>query len=341
MDDSTQPLPADQFDALLEADSHEEAVASLERLTTADAETRKTALRALRTGAETRPDGLEPVLSALTPFLTDEERSIRLTTAKLFVTAAETEPEAASSLVPVLAARLADEDEFYYVRARSAEALGYVALEAPDAVASHEVLADLRIGLSFDEPEVREKLAKALEYLALADQRRLRHHVSDLTRHLDDSNELVRYHLCTALVAIGSTYPDVVSECTTALADRLDDESHFVRGRAVEAFGLLARSDATVSVPDVTRAVEPDVSSNADDEAEQFLRDRVRFATHASEEESIDIGSGGIGTVDGIRDRTDEIVDAITSPDGDECPHCGQLLPEAGPPICPRCGGPR
>ncbi|WP_440765127.1 hypothetical protein [Natronorubrum sp. DTA7] len=341
MDDSPQPLPADQFDALLEDDSHEEAVASLEWVATADAETRKTALRALRTGAETNPGGFKPVLSALTPFLTDEERSVRLTTAKLFVTAAETEPEAVSSLVPALAARLADEDEFYYVRARSAEALGYVALEEPDTVASPEVLADLRIGLSFDEPEVREKLAKALEYLALADQRRLRYHVSDLTRHLDDSNELVRYHLCTALVAIGCAYPDAVSERTAALADRLDDESHFVRGRAAEAFGLLARSDSAVSVPDVTRAVESDVSSNADDEGERFLRDRVRFATDASGEESTDTGSGGIGTIEGIRDRTDEVVDAITSPDGDECPHCGQSLPKAGPPICPRCGGPR
>ncbi|WP_436343589.1 HEAT repeat domain-containing protein [Natronorubrum sp. FCH18a] len=341
MDDSTQPSPAGRLDALLEDDRSEEAVACLERLTAADTETRKTALRALREGAETKPDALEPVLTALTPFLTDEERSIRLTTAKLFATVAQAEPEAASSVVPALAARLADEDEFYYVRARSAEALGYVALEVPDTVASPEVLADLRIGLSFDEPEVREKLAKALEYLALADQSRLRHHVSDLTRNLGDSNELVRYHLCTALAAIGCAYPDAVSESTAALADRLDDESAFVRGRAVETFGLLARADSDVSVPDVTQAVESGASSDADDDAERFLRDRIRFATNASGEEPIDTDSVGIGMLEGIRDRTDEVVDAITSPDGDECPHCGQSLPAVGPPICPRCGDPR
>ena len=37
------------------------------------------------------------------------------------------------------------------MRARSAEALGYVALEHPDAVDDPEILADFRIGLSFDD----------------------------------------------------------------------------------------------------------------------------------------------------------------------------------------------
>lgn len=41
-----------------------------------------------------------------------------------------------------------------------------------------------------------------------------------------------------------------------------------------------------------------------------------------------------------IRERTEEIVDAITTPDGDGCPHCGLALPENGPPFCPQCGRP-
>jgi HEAT repeat protein len=59
------------------------------------------------------------------------------------------------------------EDEFYYVRARCAEALGYIAVETPEAVTDPDILADLRIGLAFDEPEGKEKLAKALAHVAL------------------------------------------------------------------------------------------------------------------------------------------------------------------------------
>ncbi|WP_137290541.1 HEAT repeat domain-containing protein [Natronorubrum halophilum] len=333
MDDPTQTRAIDQLNAFLDGGDHEEAKRCLERLRDADTGTRKTALRALRQLGEERPTALEPVLEALTPFLTDEERSIRLTTAKLFVAIAEAEPDATAAVVSPLADRLADEDEFYYVRARSAEALGYVALEHPTTVASPEVLADLRVGLSFDEPEVREKLAKTLEYVALGDQDRLRHHVADLTRHLTDSNEFVRYHLCTALVAIGCTYPSAVSESVDELSDRLDDESPYVRGRAAEAFGLLGRSDSDVSVPDVT--------SIADDDAEQFLADRVRFAIGADDDGQVDGASNGIGSIEAIRERTDEVVSEMSSPDGDGCPYCGLSLPETGPPMCPRCGGPR
>jgi len=34
-----------------------------------------------------------------------------------------------------------------------------------------------------------------------------------------------------------------------------------------------------------------------------------------------------IGTIPALRDRTDEIVDEITAPDGDECPYCGSRSP--------------
>ncbi|PCR91513.1 HEAT repeat domain-containing protein [Natrinema ejinorense] len=332
MDDSTQPSSPDRLEATL-TDTPTEVATWLEGVERDDAETRKTALRALRGVTETQPTALEPVLAPLSAFLTDEERSIRLTTAKLFVTVAEADPDAVSSVVSPLADRLADADEFYYVRARSAEALGYAALARPEDVASPAVLADLRIGLSFDEPEVREKLAKALEYVALGDQDRLNDHVGALTEHLTDSNELVRYHLCTALVAVGCGDPNALSERVDALVDRLDDENQYVRGRAVEALGLLARSGADVSIPDVRSAAE--------DDAEQFLLERIRFATDGSDDGSGATVPEGIGTVESIRERTDEIVHEIIAPDGDGCPHCGCARPEPGPPMCPRCGGPR
>ncbi|MGQ3413910.1 sister chromatid cohesion protein PDS5 [Natrinema sp. LN54] len=331
MDDSLQQSSVDRLAGALNSDTPKEAVTHLERLENRDKETRKAAVRAIRQFAETQPTALEPVLTTLPPFLTDEERSVRLTTAKLFVEVAEADPDAVSSVVPSLADRLADEDEFYYVRARSAEALGYVALEHPETAATPEVLADLQIGLSFDEPEVREKLAKALEFVALGDQDRLRHRVSTLSESLDDPNELVRYHLCTALVVIGCAYPDALSESVAALRDRMNDENPYVRGRVVEAFGLLERADSDVSIPDVTAAV--------DDDPEQFLAARVRFAT-GGDEDHADAVPETVGSIPTIRDRTDEIVAEITTPDGDECPNCGLALPEASTPMCPRCGVP-
>jgi hypothetical protein len=101
---------------------------------------------------------------------------VRLTTAKLFVAAAETHSNAVVAMVPALAERLTDGEEFYYVHARSEEALGYAALDHPDTVTSPELLADLRIGLSFDEPVMNEMLAEALEHVALGDPGRLTHH---------------------------------------------------------------------------------------------------------------------------------------------------------------------
>jgi HEAT repeat protein len=333
MDDSTHPPPADRIVDLLERNAREEAIERLDRMETAPAEDRKALLRTLRTTAEDRPSVLTPILSALGPFLADDERSVRLTAAKLLVRAAESHPEAVVPLVASLSERLADEDEFYYVRARAAEALGYVALEHPETVAAPELLADLRIGLSFDEPEVKEKLAKALEYIALGNPRRLRHQVPRLVDHLDDENDLVRYHLYTALVAVGAEFPGRLADAGDALVDGLDDDVPQVRGRAAEALGLLARSDREdVSVPEtVLRAMQ------ADDE-DSFVVDRVRFAL----DENVNAGRDHVGTTRGVRETTDDAVDAIQSPDADgDCPHCGLALPENGPPMCPRCGAPR
>lgn len=331
MEGSSDPPSIDRVVALLEADANEEARTCLDAIRTATAADRKAALRSLRSLAEDRASMVGALCPSLAPFLEDEERSVRLSTAKLFVATAATEATHVRPVVDALADRLADEDEFYYVRARCAEALGYVALDHPAEVSDSEIIADLRIGLSFDEPEVREKLAKALEYVALGDPGRLRHQVSSLADHLGDENVLVRYHLCTTLVAVGCEHPATLADARAALADRLGDESPYVRGRAAEALGVLARSGSTDSVPTIDD-VEP-----GDGEARSFVTDRVQFARLDRSDGDHD----GIGAVESIRRGTDEAAEAIRSPDGDgECPHCGLDLPEEGPPMCPRCGAP-
>lgn len=334
MDESGHPPPIEHLTRSIEDNAHEEASTSLAQLEAEDVEERKKALQELRRLTDDRPTALSSHLPSLTPFLTDDERSIRLTTAKLFVTLAETDPDAVVPVVTALADRLADEDEFYYVRARSAEALGYVALDNPDAVVSPELLADLRIGLSFDESEVKEKLAKALEFVALGNPRRLRHQVSNLAEHFGDENELVRYHLCTAVAVVGCEHPEALFDARIELSDRLDDENAFVRGRAAEALGLLVRADF-----EEEPLSETELEALKSDE-ESFVADRGRFVRCVlGNGESAETVPEEIGTAEGIRETTDDVVEEITSPDG-ECPHCGLALPENGPPMCPRCGVP-
>jgi len=332
MDESTDSVSTDQVVDLVERDETEEAVARLERIAAAPVDERKSALRSLRETVVEHPTTVEPVCATLEPLLEDAERSVRLTAAKLFVAGAGADPDAVVPSVPRLAARLADDEEFYYVRARCAEALGYVALERPDEATSPEILADLRIGLSFDEPEVTEKLAKALEFVALGDPARLRHQVPNLAEHLEDGNELVRYHLTTVLAVIGCEHPEKLEDAVGALAERLRDENAHVRGRAAEALGLLARSDT--DLPNAPSEVTPD-------EEKPFAAERMRFAHNGFAQDAGTAPPDRIGTVEAIRGTTDGIVEEITAPDGDaECPSCGLGLPEEGRPTCPRCGAP-
>ncbi|QCW03734.1 HEAT repeat domain-containing protein [Natrinema pallidum] len=336
MTDSNQPPTPDRLTALLDDGDHEAVGAELARVGTADADARKRALRAARADVEERPGAFDGLAAPLATFLIDDDRAIRLSSAKLFVTLAASAPGAVRPVIDSLAERLADDEEFYYVRARCAEALGYVALEFPEEVSDPEILADLRIGLSFDEPEVKEKLAKALACVALGDSSRLRHQVPSLAEHLDAEPELVRYHLCTALVAVGCAYPETMSEAVGELRERLDDESPYVRGRAAEGLAVAIRSDASIdSIPDLGKV------DSGDDDPPAFLTDRVRFLRQslADDEESVE-SLAGLGTVESIRDGTDDTVEAITSPDGSECQHCGLDLSGGGPPICPRCGAP-
>jgi HEAT repeat protein len=336
MEDSTGSPPTDRVVDLLERGAVEEAAARLGRVQTTSLDERRAAVRALKAVADDRPTVVAPVSRALGPFLEDGDRSIRLTTAKLLVALAEADADAVAPVVSTLADRLADEEEFYYVRARAAEALGYVALDRPDAAGSPEIGAELRVGLSFDEPEVKEKLAKALEYVGLGDPSRLRHHVSTLSEHVDDDDGLVRYHLVTALVAVGCEYPDRLSAASDALRRRLDDENARVRGRAAEALGLLARAESDGVAPSAPTLRE---LARGD---EPFVVERARFALSSLGriEDPSDL-SEAVGSRESVRRTTGEAADAVDSPDADgTCPHCGLTLPESAPPLCPRCGGP-
>ncbi|MFC6835910.1 HEAT repeat domain-containing protein [Halomarina ordinaria] len=334
MDDAAPPLPDDLL-TLLDDGDVDGASACLDRCRTADAGVRTETLRTLRRVAAERPASLAPLVSPLTPFLTDEERSVRLTAVKLFVVLAEVFPERCVDAVPTLAGRLADDGEFYYVRARSAEALGYVAVECPAEAATPDVLADLRVGLSFDEPEVKEKLAKALAYVALGNPRRLRHLTGSLAAHLDDDAALVRYYLCTALVAVGCDHPGGLVARRDVLVDRLDDGDPFVRGRAAEALGLAARAEGADDWLPVS------LLETLTDHEEAFAAERARFALAARADASGEEWPADVGTTEAVRGTVEEAAAAMTAPDGGECPSCGLALPAHGPPTCPRCGSPR
>ena len=323
----------DRVVALLEESTPDAAIECLDAMLSHSVDERKEVLRSLRAVADDRPTLMSPLCPTLTSFLTDDERSIRLSTAKLCVAIASADPAAVESVVDALAERLADDEEFYYVRARCAEALGYVGRDHPEAVSDPEILADFRIGLSFDEPEVKEKSAKALEYVALGDPDRLHHQVGSLAEHLDDENEFVRYHLTTALVAVGCEHPLKLHEARDALQDRLDDESPYVRGRAAEALGLLAQVDDDISV-------ELDSIPLGEEDAAEFIASRRAFLQTGQNGSPEETATNGVGTLTSIREGTETVVEAMRTPDGTECPHCGLSLPDGGPPMCPRCGTP-
>ncbi|MDS0279754.1 HEAT repeat domain-containing protein [Halomicroarcula sp. S1AR25-4] len=336
MSDPDQPPAPDHLPELLNEGAHEVAVGCLDRLGAADAETRKRALRAVRAVAAGPSRSFEELVGPLSTFLTDEDRAVRLTTAKLFVALAQSEPATVLLVGDALAERVADDEEFYYVRARCAEALGYVAVDSPAEVTDPGTLADLRIGLSFDEPEVKEKLAKALAYVALGDPDRLRHQVDSLAEHLNDENKLVRYHLCTALVVVGCAHPAKLADAEDMLRERLTDESPYVRGRAAEALGVLTASGVEI---ESTPALDDTDAEGG--ETPPFLTDRVRFCRRRVADEYSESPPAGVGTIESIREGTDAVVEEMLSPDGGGCPHCGLALPEGGPPMCPRCGVPR
>lgn len=332
MEDTDTSTPADRLITRFEDGGRDAAAEYVEQVRSGTVDERKALLRSLRDVAEDEGVALGPLLPELASLLDDGERAVRLSAAKLCVAVTERNPAAGVPVVATLSDRLGDADEFYYVRARAAEALGYVAVERPDEVASPAVVAEFRIGLEFDEPAVREKLAKALEHVALGDPSRLRHQVADLATHLDDEAVLVRYHLCTTLAVVGCERPGSLVDVRDPLVARLDDESPYVRGRAAEALGLSATAEASTREPPF---------APADGESDPFVTDRIRFARRCFEEGAREEESD-VGTLAGIRATTADAVDAITAPAVDgECPHCGLERREAGPPFCPRCGVPQ
>lgn len=330
MTDASHPPSPDRISDVVADCAPEDAVAYVEQFQSAPVDIRRDTLASLQSVLERRPAALDSVLPATTPFLTDEERSVRLRAVKLFVAVAEEDPVAIESAVGPLTDRLTDESEFYFVRARAAEALGYLALERPDVVTSPEVLAELVVGLSLDEPEVMEKLAKALEHVALGDPNRPTHRLSTLSEHFDDGSELVRYHLVTATAVVGCERPDAAAELADALADRLTDESPYVRGRAAEALGAAAPAAESSSLRD-------ELSDLTGDE-ESFVADRARFAVCRLDGED-EHPTESVGTVGAIRETTHAAESEILAPD-ESCPNCGVALPEVGPPMCPQCGAP-
>ncbi|WP_247002548.1 HEAT repeat domain-containing protein [Halosolutus gelatinilyticus] len=336
MDDSLDPSSIRELTEHLKAGTPEDVRECLDAFLRTEPERRKQLLRALRSIADDQPSTVCPYAPGFVRFLTDEDRSVRLTTAKLFVALARGNPDAVVAAVGPLADRVADPDEFYYVRSRTAEALGYVAIEHPAEVATPELLADLRIGLSFDEPEVKEKLAKALAHVALGDPGRLCHQISTFAEHLDDEDELVRYHLCTAIVAVGCEHPKTLVDAVDELAARLGDDCTHVRGRAAEALGLLARTGV-----DPTGVPDDRLVAMVDAEDEPFAIDRARYALAALDDGPPDGECGdAIGSVAAIREHTDDVVAEVTTADGGECPRCELALPKSAPPVCPRCGTP-
>jgi hypothetical protein len=76
-----------------------------------------------------------------------------------------------------------------------------------------------------------------------------------------------------------------------------------------------------------------------DDSNPQSVADRLPELVETG---AVDDAAGllsGLATADAAA-RTDEIGEAITTPDGGDCPNCGLSLSETGTPTCPRCGNP-
>jgi len=294
---------------------------------------RKACAQVLKAAAEEDPEATTAAVPAFEQLLADGERPVRLRTVKAVALLASNRPEDVEPLVGTLTDLLTD--EFYFVRGRAAEALGHVAQADPDAIDRPTVLARLLNALSLDRPEVREHVAGALARVAFADPAALRTMTGDCAAHLDDDRDLVRYHLSTAIVVVATEHRSYVASAAPQFRERLDDEVPHVRGRAAEALGLLADAEVGDVGPAADRLAEL-----AEEDA-SFVAERARWARAVVEGEGTDGRPDGIGDPEAIADRTAEIVEEITAPDGDrECRHCGLALPTEGPPMCPRCGAP-
>ncbi len=289
-----------------------------DRLRAADSETLKACSDRLRSAEAVDFAAAGPAIGAV---LAAEDRAVRLTAAKALANGAAADPEAVVPLAAPLRERL--DDDFYFVRGRAAEAIGHVALADAEAIETTTVLARLLNALSLDRAETRHHVAGALARIALADPRSVRVLTADLADHLTDDETPVRYHLTTALVAVAAEHPGHCQSVTDAIADRLDDDCSHVRGRAAEALGLIGTGDEYADALEACSGDDP------------FVAERVRFALQTPTDPPDGIGDSGA-----IADATPDIVEAITSPDGEGCPHCGEPLADRPAPFCPACGAP-
>jgi hypothetical protein len=154
-----------------------------------------------------------------------------------------------------------------------------------------------------------------------------------LAGHLGDDNELVRCHLCTALVVIGCSHLEKLAEVVEPLQGRLGDENPYVQGRAAEALGLLAASGPGVESDPALDDVEAKHENPS-----TLLTDRLAFCRRQLAADQSADAPEGAGTIESIRDGTDDGVEETNAPDDGACPRCGLDLPESEPPMCPRCG---
>jgi hypothetical protein len=256
-----------------------------------DGDARHELATALCERAEDDPAAVADALDGLAPLLDDERDATRLLAAKTYVAVAEHAPDS----VPTAPLENALDDDFYYVRARTAQALGRVARAR--GTVDPSLLARLLNGLDFEREESRERYAGALADCALADAGALRTLVPDVADALDDESAVVRYHLATVLAAVARLEPDRVAGVADALRDRLDDEDPYVAGRAAEALGYAGVAVAAGAVADG--------EDDADDEALAFRDERVAVAG----------GDAGTGHLPSVGATHDDVAETVAAPD--------------------------
>lgn len=275
-----------------------------------DPDDRADFLRAVRTRAEADPTAVADALPGLAALFDDDVDAVRLLTAKTFLAVVEADPES----VPTDPLRAALDDEFYYVRARAAQALGRVARGTGEA--DPTLVARLLNGLSLEREESRERYAGALADVAIGAPDAVRTVSADLADSLDDDGVRVRYHLATALAALAVAHPGRVEAVADRLRERLDDEDPHVAGRAAEALGYAGV------------ACDPSASDeDGDDAAHAFAADRAGFARDADSATREEL-------VAELRAAHDSVAERVGVPDEPDGPP--GLPPGMGP-----GGGPR
>jgi HEAT repeat protein len=321
---------SDLPDDLVAAAGNPESESLADRIRDANPDTTKACADRLRSVTADDPSALDTVRPTVEALLTDDDRSVRLTVTKAVARFARAETESATVFAPALVNRL--DDDFYFVRGRAAEALGHLALADPDAIETATVIARLLNALSLDREEICQEVTGALARIALGDPKALRTVTDDIADDLGDDDPAVRYYLTTAIVAVATEYPGYCRSVTDTVGTRLSDDDEYVRGRAAEVLGLVATVDSD-ALTDYRSVLE----QQTDDDS--FVAERAQFALAVAETGTAE-QSGDIGDCAAIAAETADIVDAITTADGEGCPHCGEPGGGAAAPFCPTCGAP-